>query len=174
MNKQQSKQLQAGISAFVMIMFGMIAICYLMGFTSAWEQYTAQPMMMGNAGDADITQPSAVDETLTHRMMDGIMGIFKGLGDSVSDNPIVAIIGSIVAIGSVALLLKFGAGHVLAFIVPIVFVILFANIFIFPIAPIADQMTTLPGNIPVDGFLMAFFNLFLVLSIIEFVRGGST
>lgn len=169
--KIKKKHLQAGLSTYVMIMFGMIVILYLMGFTSAWTAYNAEGRI--DADEAlDLENESAIDTefSLGSMMVDGIKGIFEGAGEAIGDNPIAAIAATVGALIGMYVIAKAGASYVFAYLIPIILVTIFANVFLFPIEPISGQMIYVEG-VPLNVFLVVFLNLFMFLSIIEFVRG---
>ena len=159
------KKYSGMISAFVMIMFGMITICYLMGFTNAWSSYTSR-----DVNDSNITKEGAINENIGDMMINGIKALFIKAGE----NPIATIVGSIIAGAGMILVGKAGGAQAFAYIIPIALVVLFANIFLFPISPISGEVSTVAGGVPVDLIMVAFFNLFLFLSIIDFISGGRT
>lgn len=158
------KRYKALVSAFVMIMFGLIAICYLMEFTNAWTSYTGREV---GSGDETISEEGAIGTGIGDMMINGIKALFT----SSSENPILAIIGTVI-IGAGALLIgKAGGAQAFAYIIPIVFITIFANIFIFPIAPISGELGSVAGTVSIDIILVSFFNLFLFLAIIDFITG---
>jgi len=148
-----------------MIMFGLIAICYLMGFTNAWSSYTSRDVD-GNT----ITDEGAIGTNIGDMMINGIKGLFV----KASENPLLTIIGTVIAGAGMILVGKAGGSQAFAYIIPIVLIVLFANIFLFPIEPISGEVSTVAGGVPVDRIMVAFFNLFLFLSIIDFISGGRT
>lgn len=161
----KKKYLAAGITTYVMIMFGLIAMMYLMGFTSPWVAYTAG----GSFGSGDVNETIAdpqhpVGQGIVVMMLSSINSIIKWVGE----NPGWGVLGTAFAILGTLAMVKLGGQYILAYIIPIVLIGLFANIFIFPTAQVATQ-----NIFPFDVLLICFFNLFLVLSIVEFVRGGN-
>jgi len=163
------KEYRGLLSAFVMIMFGLIAVCYLMGFTNAWDAYTNQ-----EAGDSDVNleDPSefGTDFSIGQMMINGIRGLFE----SAEENPVLAVIGTIATVVGAIVVAKAGGSQAFAYIIPIVLITIFANIFIFPIAPISGEMHWVAGAVPIDAILIVFFNLFMFLAIIDFISGGRT
>lgn len=155
------------ISAFVMIMFGLIAVCYLMGFDSAWGSYTERDIRPENEGGQNITQKESVNVGIGDMMINGIYALFE----SANENPLLAIVGTIATAVGMFIVGKAGGAQAFAYIIPIVFITIFANIFIFPISPVSEELGSIAGGLPVDIILMAFFNLFLFLAIIDFITG---
>ncbi len=166
------KQKYRGLmSAFVMIMFGLIAVCYLMGFTNAWSAYTTQtPDEDADLVDLDNPSEFGVDFSIGQMMINGIRGLFE----SAEDNPVLAWVGTIATVVGAIVVAKAGGAQAFAYIIPIVLVTIFANIFIFPIAPISGEMSWVADTVPVDAILIVFFNLFMFLAIIDFISGGRT
>jgi len=161
------------VSAFVMIMFGLIAVCYLMGFTSAWTAYTSQdPDPGGDADVIDVTKPDefGADFSIGDMMIQGIEGLFR----SAEENPVLAIIGTIATAVGMYIIGKAGGAQAFAYIIPIILITIFANIFIFPIEPLSGEMHWVAGTVPIDMILIVFFNLFMFLAIIDFISGGRT
>lgn len=170
MMKIKKQELQAGLTTYVMIMFGMVVILYLMGFTSAWSGYVSDERM--DVDGVNITDEEALDSgfSIGDMMVDGIKGIFKTAVEGAQENPIVALAASVAGAIGIYVLARAGGAYIFAYLIPIVFVTIFANIFIFPIEPVSGQMIYIEG-VPLNMFLIAFFNLFLFLSVIEFIRG---
>lgn len=171
------KKYKALMSAFVMIMFGVIAVCYLMGFTNAWMSYTSQDPTPADPDDpnVDVSDPNefGAQFSIGDMMINGIKGLFK----STSDNPVFAIIGTAITALGALIIGKAGGAQAFAYIIPIVLITIFANIFIFPIEPLTADMgwavINLGGTlVPISIFLVVFFNLFMFLAIIDFVSGG--
>jgi len=157
------------ISAFVIIMFGIIAICYLMNFDSAWGSYTNRDVGSGE-GTQEITEEGSINVGIGDMMINGIYALFK----EASDNPWLAIVGTVATTVGMFIVGKVGGGQAFAYIIPIVLITIFANIFIFPISDISGEIRTVGGVVPMDLILVAFFNLFLFLAIIDFISGGRT
>lgn len=152
------------ISAFVMIMFGMIAICYLMGFTNAWTSYTGREV---GSNDESITKEGAIGAGIGDMMINGIKSLFT----SAEENPLLAIVGTIIAGAGMILVGKAGGAQAFAYIIPIIFITIFANIFLFPITSLSGEVGTVAGSVSIDLIMVAFFNLFLFLAIIDFITG---
>lgn len=152
-----SGHLQASISSYVMMMFGIIIVCYLMGYTNLWNYWGAVNSMGGAAG---ATLPGAESSSLL-------------------SNPYLMheiILTAIVSFTIAGALIKYtGGSQVLAYIVPLVFLFIFVNLFMFPVWAVQEEMAVLSiGTIAFGGILTAFLNLMLVLAVIEFIRTGTT
>jgi len=164
---------KAGLTTFVMMMFGMIVILYLMGFTSAWDAYNNDARIEGEA-DIDLENEGAIDSSFSigDAMVDGLWGLFEGAGEYTSENPLFALAGAVIAGIGIYVLARAGGAYIFTYLIPIIFITIFANIFIFPIEPVTGYMIYYEG-IPLNVFLVVFLNLFMFLSIMEFIRGNN-
>lgn len=165
-----NKKAKAGLTAYIMIMFGLIVMLYLFGFQSAWSEYQKVDISE-DANSKGVTDPNAVDKNIGTLMIDNIKALFtneKGEADLLT-----IVIGSVITLAGMYLASKVGGQYAFAYIIPIVLLIIFANIFIFPISNSTYEHLKIAGGIGLDLILVAFFNIFLILGIVEFVRGGS-
>lgn len=171
--KIKKQKLQAGLTTYVMVMFGMIVILYLMGFTSPWVAYHSEGRIDAE-GEVDLESTGAIDSefSIGTMMVDGIKGIFDSAVDGATENPLIALAATIVAGLGIYILARAGGAYIFAYLIPIILVTIFANIFLFPIEPISGQMIYLE-NVPLNVILIVFLNLFMFLSIIEFIRGSN-
>jgi hypothetical protein len=150
----------ASLSAYVMIMFGMVVILYLFGFTSLWMDYQA-------FSDLETTSTT---EDQKH--------ILQMIGEALANN-MTAVGGGLVALFTTAFLtrLLFGSQAVatlLTYAIPLVFLVIL-NIFIFPLSGISTDLGFLDASgIVFTAIIFGFFNIFYILSVIEFVRGTPT
>jgi hypothetical protein len=154
--KKDKLTFQASISTWVMLMFGMSVICYMMGFTNLWTMWSSNPAAISQGvKSAGISSTALFDNPW---VLYGIM------------------IGALSAIViTYALVTRYlGGGQVLAYIIPLVFLVIFLNIFVFPIGTLSAELQFAGSYIPIAAFMVAFFNLFLILSIVEFIRSGTT
>ena len=148
-----NKWLKAGITTYVMMMLGFAIMFYLFGFTSVWDNYSAQPAI-GDTG-ANITDPDAVNlntlGNINNILLYGVAG------------------GGLLLIGTWILGRVFGvAGTLLQIMFPI-YLLMICNIFIFPVIPGSE--THINDVYPITYFLIGFFNLWFILAIVEFIRG---
>jgi hypothetical protein len=153
-------QMQGSVTTYVMIMFGIIVVMYLFGFQSPWMAYQAETV----GGSEKTISGSGVGYNILQMMMTSMKGLFE----SIADSPEWGILGGVLAIIGLVAIVKLGGQYVLAYIIPLVLLTLFANIFLFPTAYIGDQLIA-----PFDIIILAFLNLFLVLAILDFVRSGN-
>jgi hypothetical protein len=177
------KKTKGAITTYVMMMFGMIIVMYLMGFTNPYVAYTSSqnqdlPPLTDEDGEvirddegnivyADVVKPGGIGTSLLDWIMSGIKGLFEG-GDG-GGNAVIAIIASIVTVIGFWVLSKVGGQYVLAYLIPIIVLALFANIFFFPTASLQGT----PIVFPFDFIVFGFLNLFLILSCVEFIKGSA-
>ena len=153
----KKKYMRGSITTYVMLMFGLVAVLFLMGFS---PPFFDQPETIGGSGQL-VTEAGPFD--LGTMMMTAINGVFE----SIAADPVWGIIGAAVAFIAMAAIIAAGGQYVLAYIIPLILLILFANIFVFPTSSIG---TDLPSELSLITF--SFLNLFLILSYLEFVRGN--
>jgi len=151
----KKKYMRGSITTYVMLMFGLVAVLFLMGFEPPFFAET-----IGGSGQT-ISEAGSFD--IGAMMMTAVNSLFE----SAEDNPVWAIIASAVTLFSMAIIVKLGGQYVLAYIIPLILLVLFANIFVFPTSSIG---TDLPSELSLITF--SFLNLFLILSYLEFVRGN--
>lgn len=162
MNRRQKKMIKGAITTYVIMMFGMIVVLYLMGFTSPFDAYSQ--VQVGPSGEEKtITSPTGIGVNILDWLSRGIYGLFE----SVADNPIIAVVSSIITIGGLWAITRIGGQYVLAYIIPLVILTIFANIFLFPTASLQGEIV-----FPLDIIAFTFLNLFLILSYLEFILGG--
>ena len=167
--KKIKKGLKAGLTVYVLILFGMTAMLYMFGFQSAWSDYTEQKVTSEGTGK-NLTEGEAVttDLDFVAILIDGIKGIFITEEGELSW---LGVVGTALAVLLTAGLAKLAGGqYAFAFIIPAVILTVFANIFIFPISETTKSLGPVAG-VPVELLLFAFFNVVLILGMIEFVRG---
>lgn len=157
---KKKRMLQASITTYVIIMFGVVAVMYLMGFTNMWTQWNATTDVSSAAGvDSNISSPGAANP------------LFQPIKiGPIEVNPIYIAIISIFGLQFIIAKLS-GASGAITFVIPLALLILFANIFIFPVVPITEKMGFIPASIPITVLLLGFFNLWLILVVIEWIRG---
>jgi hypothetical protein len=148
--------LDASISTYVMMLFGMTIVLYMMGFQNMWTFWGSQTAAITGEGSssAGIASPYLFDSATVLII-------------------IIAILSAMVI--SYGLVVKYlGGSQVLAYIIPAALMIAFLNIFIFPVWSVSDELLFANNILPLAAFLSAFLNLFLFLGIIEFIRSGTT
>lgn len=151
----KKRYMRGSMTTYVMLMFGLVAVLFLMGFSPPFFAQT-----IGGSGQI-VSEPGSFD--IGSIMMTAIFSVFETL----VDDPVWGIVGSVIGIVSMAVIVKLGGQYVIAYIIPLIFLVLFANIFVFPTSSIG---TDLPTELSLITF--SFLNLFLILSYLEFVRGN--
>lgn len=131
------------ITNYMLILFGVSIVFYLIGY---------QPMMLQILGENVGT-----NEPIAQDVLNKLFSIFTN-----------EIFLSVLAVTAVSSFLLGGSNYSVAFIFPILLFSIFANIFVLPSSYLFDP--TLPPLLRT--FIGIFFNLFLMLAIINFVRGG--
>ena len=174
MKRRTKRKLQASLGTYVIILFGLSVMLYLCGFQSVWNTYTNQQIAVGASGaDAGITDPGISGQAgggtssgIFNNMMLLMIGIIGGLlaGSYIFYKIVNRIIG-----GSDS---SNPTQQTVNLIFPIIPLIVITNVFIFPIADVQQYM----AGMDVSGFniswvLVAFLNLWLILGIVEYVRG---
>lgn len=133
------------ISTYIFVLFSISAIFYLMGY---------QPIIFTTlAGEVGTDQPIA------QTLINNFFNIFS--------NPLFL---TALGITAVASFLLSSANFSVFFIVPIIMLSVFANIFILPSSYLFDP--NLPDFLKL--FIGIFFNLFMMMAVINFIRGGGT
>ena len=168
------RKMCGSLSAYVLIMLGLTIMLYLMGFTNAWTQYSGETVGAGDDATG-ITTPQ--DVSIANMMMTSIKGFFTAIAEDAEDGGIWTLVGTAIAIIGFGVIAKLGGQYVLAYLIPIIIFVLFANIFLFPITPLisdASLVATLPDGeiVNIEIILIVIFNVFLLLGIIEFVKGN--
>lgn len=156
-----SNDTHGGITTYVMIMFGMIFMLYLFGYTNIWSAYSTTTI---GANDTAISDPTTAFG----------VNILSSLANALSDPEALGMIGG----GLLAIVgtLVFGwitktTATILQFLIPILIMVAL-NIFIFPIGNLSADLSFMAG-FGITTALFLFFNLFYILSVIEFVRGSA-
>ena len=166
-----------GITAYAMILLGMTVMLFLFGFTTMWETYTGEEsgaILSGEVVSGDeITQNEL---TVTDPALNIGYRIFDLLTNSIS-----ATLLSTVTVGAglVFLFLFRKNTAVWQYIIPIILLVVL-NIFVFPISAMSGDMSVYDAifvasiGFGFTTFLIVFFNLFYILAVLEFVRGGGS
>lgn len=161
LRRKLSKNNHGGVTAYVMILFGMIIILYLFGFQSIWSTYQEKNM--------DIT--SSDNEAVDFGTM-----ILQRIGESITKSPenIAWLTGGILGTLGILIIGKLTGttSTILQFLIPVILLVVL-NIFIFPLNDLDASINFMAGT-GFTIFLFAFFNLFYILAVIEFVRGTPT
>jgi hypothetical protein len=150
------KNQEGGIATYVLIMFGLCFVMYLFGFHSLWVDYQSGSDL-GNNSTLEYGRNflNTFAKVFTDNIGLATGGLLAFFG---------ALVVSRLAFGSQA------TATVLSFSIPLMILIVL-NIFIFPIGGIAPDIGFLNAS-GITLFLLAFFNLFYILAVVEFIRGN--
>lgn len=149
--------LAGNLTVFVMILVGFVIGFYLMGYTSPALNFFQKTV----SGNTIITGDFNVNDFL-NGIKDAILSPF-GLG----------VIGIAVLFSLVSAFAAGGTGIAgfLGFLIPILIIFAVANVFFFPILSEMEAEGGLSSLNPVDLILAAVLNVFLMLTIVEFISG---
>jgi hypothetical protein len=158
--------MQGGLTVWIMLMFGVSVILYLFGYTNMWSAAQTNVEVNGES----------VGNASSLGSQQNILAWFL--------NPINILVTATLGLGVVGVVLHFLPGlnagsSAYQFIIPIA-ILGVANIFVFPIADAGGElrifsMTVSNGlSFSFDFALIAFFNLILILAMIEFITGRQT
>jgi hypothetical protein len=149
----------AGITTYVLIMFGMIFILYLFDFSSMWGTY-----IQTQVGGQDVTNSSFQSQP-------DFMGIII---KTIQDNIVFAAGGLAAAVFAIVIgKLTDTTATVLQFLLPVLLLVAL-NIFVFPFNSMHDVDMGFMSALSISTFLFAFFNICYILAVVEFIRGGGT
>ena len=153
-----------GITVFVFIMLGMTIMLYLFGFTNMWTQYET------SAQADDQTNITRSDYTIEWNPLGAILNFMTKNAMYIG-----AGIGGLLAVGLLGWFLRFDLSAFYMYVIPIGILAVFLNVIVFPVYPLSDEVSKFAiGGFPVSVFLLAFFNLWFIMAIIEYVRSGVT
>jgi len=160
--------MHGGITTYILLLFGMGFMLYMFGFRSFMDGYFTTATL-GSSGTL-ITNPDLISASnpldLLLTILRSNAGLAIGAGVLVSGISLIAC----------RLILGEGtASTIISYAIPIAFLVVFLNLFVFPISTMqADLKSFDIAGLPATAGLFAFFNLFMVLAILDFVRGGQT
>ena len=141
----------AGIATYVIIMFGLAFMLYLFGFQSMYNSFAT--------GDNTATQ----DELNSGGFIETLMQPLNLLT-----------IGAVGVTGAALLIGWFtkSTAAILTYAIPAL-ILIGLNIFVFPLSDISNHTSSfVVSGVPIISvFLISFFNLFYILSVVEFIRG---
>jgi hypothetical protein len=164
-NFRETKELQGGIATWVLMLFGLSVIMYMFGMHSIWDSYaTGATVKTDDSGGSEGVTGNTIVES------GGVLGWFS--------NPLNLITaagaGLAGVIGVLAIVFR-ASGSVCAYIFIIGMLTIILNLFVFPVSQIQANAQPLDASgIPFTIMLLAFFNLFYVLTIFEVISGRPT
>lgn len=154
-----NKNSDAGITTYIIIMFGMAFMLYLFGFTSAYDQWKGGSDINGSTGtNINITNPNLNMGNIVIQLL---------------MNPLVILGSTMGVLLGIGLVGRFtGAGTTIwQYAIPGV-ILVALNIFVFPIGNMTSDFNSLNSiDFPITLFLILFFNLFYILAVVDFIRG---
>ena len=170
MNKKRllrrlTRDTTAGITVYVLILFGMSIMLYFFGFTSMWTDYQK---------DAKVNETNITDPTYQQNQNSNPLYMLVNL---LQKNTLIFGVGlaSIVAVAILGWFTRADLSAFYQYIIPIGILAIFLNTVVFPIYPLSNELAKYEiGGVPVSIFLIVFFNLWFLLAIIEYVRSGVT
>lgn len=176
--KLLTKQDDAGLTAYAMILLGMTVMLFLFGFTTMWNVYTN-----ADEGGAEITA-SITDESSDTNVeesmdiSDPTLNIGVTLLNMILNSIFSTLLGTVSVVGAFVVIYLFrNNSAVWQYIIPIILLIVL-NVFVFPIAALEGDMSVYDAvfyatiGFGFTTFLVIFFNLFYLLAVVEFIRGG--
>jgi hypothetical protein len=154
----------AGVTTWVLLMFGMIFIMYLFGYTNMYNTYT----------DISVGGNSSMNLTNASEDLKFGVGILQMIGNALSENGLFAGLSifagiALVFIGYITKTLS----TILQFLIPLILMAVL-NIFVFPLGSLSTDLQFMNiGGLSISSALFAFFNICYILAVIEFVRGNA-
>jgi hypothetical protein len=160
----------ASVGMYIIVLFGLIVMMYMFGFTNTLDAYM-NAKVGDTSNESNISNPHFVQDT------NPLILILTAMLSFVQHN-LMAVFGGIVgliAVFAIGKLAGIDLWVVWTYILPIAILMVFMNLVIFPVDTISGGLSNMIiWSIPVSAILIIFFNLMLILSIIEFVRTGTT
>jgi len=173
LKKSTKRKLRASLGTYVIILFALSVMLYMFGFNNLWTAYNQQRIA---------TAPGTEGQTITDPDISSQAG--SGTSSGIFNNIMllmIGIIGGLMATGIAVYLITswFTKGQgsnptqqTVNLIFPMIILIVVTNVFIFPIADIQSYMSGMDvGTFNISVVVVAFLNLWLILGIVEYVRG---
>jgi hypothetical protein len=146
-----------GIAAYVLIMFGMAFMLYLFGFQTMYGTYMSSANVTSGGTNMQLSNPLMNQGLGIIQLLLTPMGAMLGLA------------GAGTLVGSFLLFRFLGAQTVFfQYVIPAV-ILIALNLFIFPINDMANELN--PFGLVTSTGLIAFFNIFYILAVVDFIRG---
>ena len=157
--------LSGSITVYVLLLLGIIIGLYLFGNTSPFMSFISEQISGQN-----ITQPFE-SGSIIDMIVSGIGSAFNSLIDYAGSHPWqTALIGGFAVVTGGVLSVGYGVAGVVSFFVPTFLLVVFANVFFFPITSYTGGSGGLP--FPLNLLMTVILNTLMLLAILEFVRGG--
>ena len=146
-----------GIAAYVLIMFGMAFMLYLFGFQTMYGTYMTNANVTSGGSTMELSNPLMNQGLGIIQLLLTPMGAMLGLA------------GAGTLIGSFLLFRFLGAQTVFfQYVIPAV-ILIALNLFIFPINDLSNELN--PFGLVTSSAPIAFFNIFYILAVVDFIRG---
>jgi len=178
--RRLSRDDNAGLTSYTMILLGMTIMLFLFGFTTMWDTYTNSDESGAevSGGTTDIETDSYDEETIA--ITDPTLNLGYRLLNLLTNSIFATLLGGVAVVGTLVFLFLFRKNTaVWQYVLPIILLVVL-NIFVFPISALSGDMSVYDAVIiSTLGFgfmtiLIVFFNVFYILAVLEFVRGGTT
>jgi len=176
-----AKRDDAGLTAYAMILLGMTIMLFMFGFTTMWNTYTN--MNESGARVSGVESIDEEDETAVERnieITDPSLNLGVDLLNLLANSIFATLISSVTAIGILVIIILGRKNTAMwSFIIPIILLVVL-NVFVFPVSAMKGDLQPYDAVIlDYIGFgfttiLIVFFNLFYILAVMEFIRGGYT
>jgi len=155
------KNKNAGITTYVLLMFGMMFMLYLFSFNTIWDDY----QQSNDVYDKSDTDAFSSIFNLISRMFSSEEGFTAVAGG----------LAGIIGLGVFTRIL-FGSqttATILQYSIPVILLVTL-NIFIFPLGGLSKSIQSWDVlGISFSLFLFLFFNILFILSVLEFIRGNA-
>ncbi len=162
------KRINGGITTYAFLMFGLAIILYMFNFTNMFALYTdtakasSNESMIGNPKFQQDSNPllMLLNSVISFALKNSLL-LIGGIGGLIFIGALGYFIGGV----------NFSVFYAQIIIIGLLAVVL--NFFVFPLSSLDSDLANMelaPG-LGVSLALIIFFNLFFILSIIDFVRG---
>lgn len=163
-----NERINGGITTYAFLMFGLAIILYMFNFTNMFMAYQDSAKVENNS--TNITNPSFQHES------NPLLMLLNSVISFALKNSLLVIggIGGLVFMGALGYFIggvNFSVFYAQIIIIGLLAVVL--NFFVFPLTSLDSDLANMelaPG-LGVSVAIIVFFNLFFILSIIDFVRG---
>jgi len=157
---------EAAVGTYVLILFGLVIVLYMFGFTNTLNSY----LSTANVEGGNITNSSLIENQDTNP----IMMFMKALINFFTKNgfAFAAGIGGLAITFIVGTFFKIDLSVIYNYIIPIAILAVVLNILVFPVSSLdAELRDMVIWAIPVSWIVIAFFNIMFILAVLEYVSG---